>query len=54
MRKNIIFEPQNPGVTRIGDSIDDISSRILILEAFHYRLMLATQQTKGGKTLPLY
>jgi hypothetical protein len=52
MEKNNIFELQNPGVTRIGDSIDDISSRILILEAFHLRLTLATHQTKGGKTLP--
>lgn len=45
LKKNTIFELQNPDVTRTGHSIDDISSRILLLDAFHYRPLPATYQT---------
>jgi PAS domain S-box-containing protein len=44
-----IFELLNLGVSQIGDGVDDILSRILMLEAIHYLPPLATLQTKGGK-----
>lgn len=49
LKNNNLFERLAIGVSQVGDGVDDILSRILMLEAIHYFPPLATLQTKGGK-----